>query len=135
MCLRPELSWPATWNETELTAFYNTSTVISRPSVSPWEPRMIARSPFLTHQFQENQDGRLITTRVFRKPTHTDQYLAYDSHHLQSVNRGSVCATWEAWFPLSLLGMCSVDDTFTILDRDRVDSFLQHLNSQQPTVP
>ena len=27
-----------------------------------------------------------------------------------------------------------VDDTFTILDRDRVDSFLQHLNSQQPTI-
>ena len=27
-----------------------------------------------------------------------------------------------------------VDDTFTILHRDRVDSFLQHLNSQQPTI-
>ena len=27
-----------------------------------------------------------------------------------------------------------VDDTFTILDRDRVDSFLNHLNSQQPTI-
>ena len=27
-----------------------------------------------------------------------------------------------------------VDDTFTILDRDRVDSFLQHVNSQQPTI-
>ena len=27
-----------------------------------------------------------------------------------------------------------VDDTLTILDRDRVDSFLQHLNSQQPTI-
>ena len=28
---------------------------------------------------------------------------------------------------------CYVDDTFTTLDRDRVDSFLQHLNSQQPS--
>ena len=27
-----------------------------------------------------------------------------------------------------------VDDTFTILDRDRIDSFLQHLTSQQPTI-
>jgi len=27
-----------------------------------------------------------------------------------------------------------VDDTFTILDRDRVDVFLQHLNSQQPSI-
>jgi len=29
---------------------------------------------------------------------------------------------------------CYVDDTFTILDRDRVDVFLQHLNSQQPSI-
>ena len=27
-----------------------------------------------------------------------------------------------------------VDDTFTILDRGNVDSFLHHLNSQQPTI-
>ena len=27
-----------------------------------------------------------------------------------------------------------VDDTFTVLDRDHVDGFLQHLNSQQPTI-
>ena len=27
-----------------------------------------------------------------------------------------------------------VDDTFTILSRDKVDIFLQHLNSQKPTI-
>ena len=27
-----------------------------------------------------------------------------------------------------------VDDTFTILNRDKVDDFLQHLNSQQPSI-
>jgi len=27
-----------------------------------------------------------------------------------------------------------VDDTFTILDRSNVDSFLHHLNRQQPTI-
>ena len=27
-----------------------------------------------------------------------------------------------------------VDDTFTVLDRDRVDVFLQHLNCQQPSI-
>ena len=32
--------------------------------------------------------------------------------------------TWE----------CYVDDTFTILNRDNVDNFLQHFNSQQPTI-
>ena len=35
------------------------------------------------------RDGRL-TTSVYRKPTHTDQYLAFDSHHPQSVKRGIV---------------------------------------------
>ena len=28
-----------------------------------------------------------------------------------------------------------VDDTFTVLGEDYVDGFLQHLNSQQPTIP
>ena len=38
-------------------------------------------------------DGQL-TTSVYRKPTHTDQYLAYDSHHPRSVKRGIVkCLT------------------------------------------
>ena len=27
-----------------------------------------------------------------------------------------------------------VDDTFTVLSRDNVKSFLQHLNSQQPSI-
>ena len=27
-----------------------------------------------------------------------------------------------------------VDDTFTVLDRESVDSFLQHLNNQQPSI-
>ena len=34
-------------------------------------------------------DGHL-TTSIYRKPTHTDQYLAYDSHHPQSVKRGII---------------------------------------------
>jgi len=32
-------------------------------------------------------DGRL-TTSVYRKPTHTDQHLAYASHHPRSTKRG-----------------------------------------------
>ena len=34
-------------------------------------------------------DGHLTTT-IYRKPTHTDQYLAYHSHHPQSVKCGIV---------------------------------------------
>ena len=41
---------------------------------------------FLDTSVSREPDGRL-TTSVYRKPTHTDQYLAYDSHHPQSVKR------------------------------------------------
>ena len=44
---------------------------------------------FLDTSASREPDGRL-TTSVYRKPTHTDQYLAYDSHHPQSVKRGIV---------------------------------------------
>ena len=39
-------------------------------------------------------DGRL-TTSIYRKPTHTDQYLAYDSHHPQSVKCGIIKCLYE----------------------------------------
>ena len=42
---------------------------------------------FLDTAVSKEQDGRL-TTSVYRKPTNTDEYLAYDSHHPQSVKRG-----------------------------------------------
>ena len=41
---------------------------------------------FLDTAVTREHDGSL-TTNVYRKPTHTDQYLAYNSH-LQSVKRG-----------------------------------------------
>ena len=38
----------------------------------------------------------LLTTTVYRKPTHTDQYLAYDSiHHPQSVKHGIVKCLYD----------------------------------------
>ncbi|XP_068707805.1 uncharacterized protein [Montipora foliosa] len=42
---------------------------------------------FLDTAVSREPEGRL-TTSVYRKPTHTDQYLAYDSHHPKSVKRG-----------------------------------------------
>ena len=41
---------------------------------------------FLDTSVSKEPNGRL-TTSVYRKPTLTDQYLAYDSHHPQSVKR------------------------------------------------
>ena len=49
---------------------------------------------FLDTAVLREPDGRL-TTSVYRKPTHTDQYLAYDSHHPQSVKRGIVKCLYE----------------------------------------
>jgi len=45
--------------------------------------------PFLDTSVSRDSNG-VLTTTVYRKPTHTDQYLAYDSHHPQSVKRGIV---------------------------------------------
>ena len=45
--------------------------------------------PVLDTLVTRDSDGYL-STSVYRKPTHTDQYLAYDSHHPQSVKRGIV---------------------------------------------
>ncbi|XP_068678522.1 uncharacterized protein [Montipora foliosa] len=49
---------------------------------------------FLDAAVSREPDGRL-TTSVYRKPTHTDQYLAYDSHHPQSVKGGIVKCLYE----------------------------------------
>ena len=49
---------------------------------------------FLDTAVLREPDGRL-TTSVYRKPTHTDQYLAYDSHHPQSVKHGIVKCLYE----------------------------------------
>ena len=49
---------------------------------------------FLDASVSREPDGRLTTT-VYRKPTHTNQYLAYDSHHPQSVKRGIVNCLYD----------------------------------------
>ena len=50
--------------------------------------------PFLNTLVTKDSDGYL-STSVYRKPTHTDQYLAYDSHHPQSVKRGIVKCLYD----------------------------------------
>ena len=52
------------------------------------------RIPFLDTPVIRDSNG-VLTTSVYRKPTHTDQYLAYDSHHPQSVKRGIVKCLYD----------------------------------------
>ena len=47
------------------------------------------RIVFLDSLVTREPEGKLHTS-VYRKPTHTDQYLAYDAHHPQSTKRGIV---------------------------------------------
>ena len=49
---------------------------------------------FLDTSVYGEPDGHL-TTSVYRKPAHTDQYLAYDSHHPQSAKRGIVKCLYD----------------------------------------
>ena len=48
------------------------------------DSRPDASMPFLDILIIPNKDGSLSTT-VFRKPTHTDLYLQWDSHHTVSA--------------------------------------------------
>ena len=60
-------------------------------------------SAVIASLFMESFEEQAITTSsyepriwsVHRKPTHTDQYLAYDSHHPQSVKRSIVKCLYE----------------------------------------
>ena len=47
------------------------------------EPRPDGSIPFLDILLTPGEDGK-ITTSVFRKPTHTDLYMQWDSHHAMS---------------------------------------------------
>ena len=51
---------------------------------------------FLDMPFTMEPD-RCLNTSVYRKPTHTDQYLpvAYDSHYPQSVKPGIVTCSYD----------------------------------------
>ena len=50
--------------------------------------------PLLDTTVTRDLDG-LLTTTVYRKPTYTDYYLAYDSHHPPSVKRGIVKCLYD----------------------------------------
>ena len=64
---------------------YNTSTVLTLPFSLQWRTiRRIGAIPFLDTIVKPEAGWKLSTT-VYRTPTHTDQYLQWDSHHYLSA--------------------------------------------------
>ena len=55
---------------------------------------MTTQFPFLDTLGIKDSEGRF-TTSVYRKPTHTDQYRFYRSHHPHSVKRGVVTCLYD----------------------------------------
>ena len=74
---------------------YSILTTSSLPSASPWRQRKTKNSPSWKPQFQENQTAASPSAYTGSPHTHTDQYLAYDPHHPQSVKRGIVKSLYE----------------------------------------
>ena len=56
------------------------------------EPGPDGSLPFLDILISPDEEGRLVTS-VYRKPTHMDQYLQWDSHHPISTN----IVLWELY--------------------------------------
>ena len=77
----------------------DTFTILDRENVDDFLQHLNNQQPSIRFTMETEKDNKLafldtavlrepdgcLTTGVYRKPTHTDQYLAYDSHHPQSV--------------------------------------------------
>ena len=50
--------------------------------------------PFLDALIQRNQDGT-ISVKVYRKPTHTNQYLSFTSHHSTRSKQNVITALFN----------------------------------------
>ena len=84
-------------------------TILDRENVDDFLQHLNNQQPSIHFTMETEEDYKLafldtavlrepnsrLTTSVYRKPTHTDQYLAYDSHHPQSVKRSTVKCLYE----------------------------------------
>ena len=71
--------------------FHHINTVDSHIKFTVENTREDGSIPFLDSLITPNQDGSL-QTKVYRKPTHTNQYLKWDSHHA-ILNKYSVISS------------------------------------------
>ena len=87
----------------------NTFTILDRENVDDFLQHLNNQQPSTRFTMETEKDKKLalldttvlrepdgrLTTSIYRKPTHTDQYLAYDSHHPQSEKRGIIKCLYE----------------------------------------
>ena len=92
--------------------------------------------PFLDKLVSPGRDGSL-STSVYRKPTHTDLYLQWGSHHPLSSKYSVIGTLQHRAHTISSntqFWKRYVDHTFTILQSSTKDEFLEHLNSIQTCI-
>ena len=82
----------------------DTFTILDRENVDDFLQHLNNQQPSIRFTMETEKDNKLafqdtvvlrepdgrLTTSVYRKPTRTDQYSAYDSHHPKTVKRGIV---------------------------------------------
>ena len=83
---------------------HNTFSILGKDNVDNFLQHLNSQQPTIRFTMETGSDNTIpflytLVTRdldgctaasAYRKPTHTDQYLAYDSHHPKSVKRGIV---------------------------------------------
>ena len=70
--------------KTEVESFYNYLNTISTSINFTKELEKLGQLAFLAASVQQTKDGFLATS-VYSKPTHTDRYLHYSSHHSKGL--------------------------------------------------
>ena len=88
------MSSPLYENPTYMT-FFNISTNSLHPRTKfTMETEENSQLPFLDILIQRNSDNT-ISVRVYRKPTHTDPYLKFTSHHLARAKKGVITSLFD----------------------------------------
>ena len=74
--------------------YYTTSTACIHKHNSQKKEEQDSILPFLDTLVQRNPD-KTISVKVYRKPTHTNQYLNYTSHHSTSAKQSVITALFD----------------------------------------